>query len=686
MKTFKNLLMIASVVLFSLSGSIFADAPLIQWEKTFGGTRGDGGRSVQQTSDGGFIIAGGTSSFGAGSADVYLIKTDSSGNQLWQKTFGGSGYDAGYSVQQTTDGGYIIAGNTQSFGTEYCDVYLIKTNSAGTLSWQKTFRFNKFWAEGHCVQQTTDGGYIIVGHTWTLVDGDWDVYLIKTDSNGNLLWQKTFPGTDIVIDMGESVQQTTDGGYIIAGSTHSFGAGDSDVYLIKTNPNGNLLWQKTFGGASVDGGMSVQQTIDGGYIIAGQTWSFGAGSGDVYLIKTNSSGNLSWQKTFGGVNDDMAWSVQQTTDGGYIIAGSTEFIGAGNQDVYFIKTDPNGILMWEKTFGRSDYEEGRSVQQTIDGGYIIVGTTFVLGTSIADIYMIKLSRDCDWAGDFNCDGAVNFEDLGILTDQWLQPPSIPSADIAPAPADGIVNFVDFSAFAEDWLKSLPPPPGQASNPSPPDGATGVGSNSDLSWTAGAYATSHDVYFGTQSPGIFRGKTMATTYDPGTLASSTQYYWRIDEVSSSGKTTGIVWSFTTAGKTFCFPGDTLVCVDGGFVQISTVSPNQSVGSLYNITPIPFSKEIEKVEEHEGIFNCYDLILESGECISVADNHYFLLDSDLWVSVHELTRGSRLQSFNGPIAIESVVKRATPLVGKVYNLKIKDSDRYFVGKDGVIVRDY
>ena len=123
-----------------------------------------------------------------------------------------------------------------------------------------------------------------------------------------------------------------------------------------------------------------------------------------------------------------------------------------------------------------------------------------------------------------------------------------------------------------------------------------------------------------------------------------------------------------------------------MQISTVSPNQRVGKFYDITPIPFAKEIEKVEEHEGTFKCYDIAFENGNCISVADNHYFLLDSDLWVSVHELTRGSRLQSFNGPIAIESVVKRVTPLVGKVYNLKIKDSDRYFVGKDGVIVRDY
>ena len=328
-----------------------ANGPDVQWEKTFGGSGWDYGNSVQQTTDGGFIIAGGTEPFGAGSRDVYLIKTDPNGNLQWQKTFGGSDSDSGSSVQQTTDGGFIIAGGTRSFGAGGDDVYLIKTDPNGNLQWQKTFG-GSYWDEGHSVQQTADGGYIIAGYyTYSFGEKFYsDVYLIKTDPNGNLQWEKTFDGSDW--DEGHSVQQTADGGYIVAGFYRYFfdDGSYSDVYLIKTDPNGNLQWEKTFGGISYDKGYSVQQTTDCGFIITGFTNSFGAGSSDVYLIKTNSDGNSVWQRTFGGIGYDEGHSVQQTADGGYIIAGDTS---AGGGDVYLIKLEPedrdgDGMLdCWE---------------------------------------------------------------------------------------------------------------------------------------------------------------------------------------------------------------------------------------------------------------------------------------------------------------------------------------------------
>ena len=356
------------------------------WEQTFGGTNRDVGESVQQTSDGGYIITGWTNSFG-NSVDVYLVKTDGNGNELWTKTFGGTGGDYGYSIQQTSDGGYIITGWTNSFGNSV-DVYLVKTDGNGNEIWSQTLG-GTGGDYGYSVQQTSDGGYIITGYTIHLTNG-FGVSLIKTDGSGNELWTKTFGGTDV--DKGFSVQQTIDGGYIINGVTKSFGNGYEDVYLIKTDGSGNEQWTKTFGGTGYDVGESVQQTQDGGYIITGWTESFGSGGiDDIYLIKTDGSGNELWSQTLGGTGYDMGYSVQQTSDGGYIITGSTSSFG-NSYDLYLIKTNGNGIEEWSQTFGGiDDNETGWSVQQTSDGGYIITGETlsFGNGNGEEDIYLVK---------------------------------------------------------------------------------------------------------------------------------------------------------------------------------------------------------------------------------------------------------------------------------------------------------
>jgi hypothetical protein len=323
----------------------------------------------------------GRTGYGAGGGDVYLIKTDSLGDTLWKKTFGGSSYDYGYSVQQTADGGYIVAGSIKFSGLNNYDVYLIKTDSLGDTLWTRTYGDDSSDA-GMDVRQTTDGGYIVVGYTVSYGSGKSDVYLIKTDSVGDTLWTKTFGGSGW--DWGWSVRQTTDGGYIIAGYTDPYNAGPYDVYLIKTDSLGDMLWTKTFGGSESDYGESVQQTTDGGYIVAGFTRSYGAGRCDVYLIKTDCLGDTLWTKTYGGSLEDYGHSVQQTTDGGYIITGQH------SGDVYLLKTDPQGVTIWEKTFGGNQSDEGYSVQQTTDGGYIVVGETKSYGTGGGDVYLLKI--------------------------------------------------------------------------------------------------------------------------------------------------------------------------------------------------------------------------------------------------------------------------------------------------------
>ena len=397
------ILVLSSALAFGFWSEVFAESfgcprlysshnPMsaISFAKTYGGTGIDIAYSVQQTSDGGYIVAGLTYSFGAGSTDIFLIKTDANGNVIWAKTYGGTSYDWALSVQQTFDGGYIVAGYTSSFGADSGDVFLIKTDANGNIIWAKTF--GGIDDDGaYSVQQTSDGGYIVAGYTGSFGMGYSDVFLIKTDANGNVIWAKTYGGTSY--DWALSVQQTFDGGYIVAGATYSFGAGYEDIFLIKIDANGNTIWAKTYGGTSGDVAYSIQQTSDGGYIVAGYafSFSFSGGSPPIFLLKADANGNIIWAKIYGGMINENNWtySVQQTSDGGYILAGYAKSFGMGSGDIFLIKTDANGNVIWAKTYGGTSYDWAFSVQQTSDGGYIAVGYTGSFGAGWDDIILIK---------------------------------------------------------------------------------------------------------------------------------------------------------------------------------------------------------------------------------------------------------------------------------------------------------
>jgi hypothetical protein len=357
----------AIMVLLLLTSTAHAEiAPEELWKKTFGGNSSDIAWSIQQTSDSGYIFTGRTNSYGAGKDDFWLVKTDSNGNKKWEKTFGGIEDDEAFSVQQTSDSGYILAGRTNSKGVGGYDAWLVKTDINGNKEWEKTFGGTNF-DEASSIQQTSDGGYIFTGRTNSYGAGQMDGWLVKTDSNGNKEWEKTFGGMGD--DDFESVMQTSEGGYILAGG-YNYGPGFGDFWLVKTDLNGNKAWEKTFGGSSLDGARSVKQTFDAGYIILGFTDSYGAGNRDYWLVKTTSDGEKEWDKTFGGANYDLSYSVQQTSDGGYILAGYTKSYGvAGLENLWLVKTDLNGNEEWNRTFETS----GGDVQQTSDGGYILAG-------------------------------------------------------------------------------------------------------------------------------------------------------------------------------------------------------------------------------------------------------------------------------------------------------------------------
>jgi len=324
------------------------------------------GRSVRQTTDGGYIITGTMVNSGDGSVedcsvDLWLVKTDSAGDTMWTRTYGREGpyvYDEGLCVQQTTDGGYIVTGYTNG-KTYYAagDLWLLKTDEYGDTEWTRTFIGDHSYDvdKGYWVEQTSDGGYIVTGY----MDRAY-LWLIKTDKFGDTTWAKTYHGL-----WGYCVREIEGGGYIVSSSGG----------LLKTDADGDSLWLKP-----CDTWGEVEQTTDEGYILIGGVNI--QGGTELRLTKTDADGDTLWTRTYGGPQDDGGTSVQQTTDGGYIVLGNTRSFGAGNWDIWLLKTDANGDTLWTRTFGGERYEMGYSVQQTTDGGYIITGSSGFWGTGV----------------------------------------------------------------------------------------------------------------------------------------------------------------------------------------------------------------------------------------------------------------------------------------------------------------
>jgi hypothetical protein len=356
------------------------------WNKTYGGTNNDEICSLIQTNDGGFALAGGTNSTGEGEVDFFLIKIDANGNMQWNQTYGGVSSDQVWSVVQTKDGGYALAGYTWSFGVEGCDAWLVKTDENGTVEWNQTYGG---WLDDFAfsVVQTDDGGYALAGGTSSSGAGYTDFWLVKANATGAMEWNKTYG--DLLDDVAYSMIQTKDGGYALAGETIRYGGSIPDFWLVKTNATGVMEWNKTYGGPQDDYATCVIQTIDGGYALAGATYSFGAVSGDFWLVKADANGDAKWNKTYGGTREDVAYSVIQADDGGYAVAGYTQSFGAGNADFWLVKTDENGKMFWNRTYGGTEEDVAYSMIQTRDKGYALAGYTYSFGAGYMDCWLVK---------------------------------------------------------------------------------------------------------------------------------------------------------------------------------------------------------------------------------------------------------------------------------------------------------
>jgi hypothetical protein len=357
---------------------------------------------VKPTKDGGYVLAGMAYDSISRLNDVYLIKTNNYGDTLWTKILGGQFEDQAWSVLQTSDNGYIVSGvhypNRINSGRS---ALMVKLNAIGNTLWIRTIGqpgtgLIPMIAGNGVAEADDNSGYVLCGSYYNSNQAWNDIFLVKVSPDGNLLWTKTFDGGGE--DFGTSIQKTTDGGFIVTGTIHherSF-----DIALIKTDSGGNLLWVKAFGEGETEAtGYCVQQTNDGGYIIAGQTPSFGAGYYDAFLVKTDSNGNAIWKKTYGIPDHDSGNSVVQTKDGDYILCGYTGWYGPDGSDVSLIRTDSIGNIKWSKAIGGSRREWGHCLQQTSDNGYIVAGFTYSFGNNpFSDAYLIKI----DSSGNSDC--------------------------------------------------------------------------------------------------------------------------------------------------------------------------------------------------------------------------------------------------------------------------------------------
>jgi hypothetical protein len=342
------------------------------WENSFGGNGFEHCYAAAPSGDGGYVLAGWTDSFGRGEQDMYLAKLNAKGEKEWESVFGGNRDDYCESVCHTRDGGYILSGYTQSFGAGDYDMYLVKTDSQGRLEWQKTFGgkdYDVCWS----VEQTRDGGYILGGDTRSF-GPDCDMFLVKTDFSGELEWQRTCGGPEN--DYCQAVHQTADGGFVLGGDSetmvrpHHY---NSDMFLVKTDPAGQVEWQKRFGGPGSDGCFALQQTRDGGFILAGDYQASETSSYDIYLVKTDSRGGLQWQRTYGGQGWDDAHAVVQTGESDYLVAGYSESFTDGNFDAYLLKIDACGNTCWSASLGGQGNQFAYAVLEPASGKWLLAG-------------------------------------------------------------------------------------------------------------------------------------------------------------------------------------------------------------------------------------------------------------------------------------------------------------------------
>jgi hypothetical protein len=378
----------AHAILALLVLSSAAPAQTILWTKNHGGTQSDGAYDVTETTDGGFIVAGFKSRANY-LQDFHLLRTNSGGDMIWSRTFPGPLNGWGSEVLELPDGGFIAAGvievNPQTF-----DSYVVRTDENGNLLWARQYDAGIGDDDrAHAIFLTEDGGFIIAGQAWWPEPpfGSYDVYVVKCDALGNREWTNRYKWAPEGADVALAVAQMSDGGFLIGGFTQ---AGTWDAYVIRTDTLGNVQWQRTYGGDWGDEAYDLKLTADGGFVLTGAFISNAQTDTDIGLVKANAAGDVEWERVYGGNDAEWGQQVWPTSDGGYLIAGHTASYGMGSWDGYVLRTDPNGTLLWTQIFGGESDDRGFAVEQTRDGDAIVAGWAWSFGAGMGDVYLLKI--------------------------------------------------------------------------------------------------------------------------------------------------------------------------------------------------------------------------------------------------------------------------------------------------------
>lgn len=361
------------------------------WRKVYGYSKNELVNSVVKTRDGNYIFAGMSNSKNPyGEDDFYLVKIDKWGNILGEWFYYGEKDDNAQSIVETSDGGLLILGESYSYATGISkDLFVIRLDKKGEVAWAKNFG-GMDMDGGRCAIEDSDGNYVLVGWTRSFGAGNSDFYIIKLSPNGEMIWSKTWGGKNF--DEANSIIEDENGNYLIAGYTLSFGSGGKDVALVKLDKNGNLIWYKTYGGTKDDSASSIIKTSDGNYLLVGSTFSYGS-KGDVYVVKVNPNGDVIWEKCFGGEEADEGNAVVEVSDKGFVIAGSTRSYGSMGLSVYILKLSSLGDLMWYKVYDGEGDDEARAILELDDGGLLVGGYTRSWGAQASDVLILKLDSE-----------------------------------------------------------------------------------------------------------------------------------------------------------------------------------------------------------------------------------------------------------------------------------------------------